>query len=125
VCHARHVWGLGRFLHRVTRHKIDAVDNAFSCDLLYSDHRFSIRCGLRGEQVAFFESHRFSRMTTAVLHALQHAEQTIGNQMNKPQPESDCGLRCSAGNESLTFTSDQDVATMQNDRDAVTCRSSN
>jgi hypothetical protein len=45
------------FLHRCTFHKIDAVDNAFSCDLLDSGHRFSIWCGLRSEQIVFFESH--------------------------------------------------------------------
>jgi len=48
------------FLHRVTRHEIDAVDNAFSRDLLNSGQRFGDSRVFGGEQVAFFKFHMMS-----------------------------------------------------------------
>jgi hypothetical protein len=48
------------FLHRVTRYEIDAVDNAFSCDLFNSGQRLLIRPVFAGEYVTFFEFHMMS-----------------------------------------------------------------
>jgi hypothetical protein len=45
------------FIHRCAFHKIDAVDNARSCDPLDSGQRFRGSSVLRGEQVTFFEFH--------------------------------------------------------------------
>jgi len=45
------------FIHRLAFHKIDAVDDAISCDPLNSGQRFSDSSVFGGEQVTFLESH--------------------------------------------------------------------